>query len=282
MSPQIQNVIPSFNIQAPKIYTGSAKLVIEAGPMGILFTILNTGDCFQAVLVYSFPNKLTEAEVNEEMQETLNTDPLLKKQYREIHLIWCFPESILVPPDLFDREKSPAMLDLVFGDARKTKIAHDFLYKHNLYNVYRVPESTAAAFEAKFPSVPQTHQYSLLVDRMRKEGNELFVLFYTGSFTAMLCKEGKLQVIQNFIYNTPDDIVFHLLNVCKAFDVSPDSARLCLNGMVDKKSNLYAAIYKYFLHIEFDSTPANFTVAEELKNQPAHFFSHLFYQAICV
>lgn len=98
----------------------------------------------------------------------------------------------------------------------------------------------------------------------------------------MLCKEGKLQAIQNFTYNTPEDIVFHLLNVCKAFDVEAGTARLCLSGMVDKKSNLYAAIYKYFLHIEFDNLPANFTVAEELKSVPPHFFSHLFYQAICV
>jgi len=250
--------------------------------MGISFTILNTGDCFQAVQMYSFPNKLTEAEVNEEMQETLGTDPLLKRQYKEIHLIWCFPESILVPPELFDREDSQAMLNLVFGDTRETTISHDFLYKHNLYNVYRVPESMAKIFADKLPAVPQTHQYSLLVDRVRKGGNEFFVLFYTGSLTVMLCKEGNLQAIQNFIYNTPDDIIFHLLNVCKSFEVAPDSARLCLSGMVDKKSNLYAAIYKYFLHIEFDSMPANFTVAEELKSQPPHFFSHLFYQAICV
>lgn len=282
MSPQTQKVNPSFNIQAPKIYTESAKLVIEAGSMGISFTILNTGDCFQAVVMYSFPNKLTETEVNEELQEILHTEPLLKKQYKEIHLIWCYPEAVLVPPQYFEKENSTAMLNLVFGDTGNAVLHHDFLYKHNLHNVYRVPQAASDIMENIFPAVPQSHQYSLLVDRVMKGGNELFVLFYTGTLTAMLCKEGKLQAIQNFNYNTPDDIVFHLLNICRAFEVAPETARLCLSGMVDKRSNLYAAVYKYFLDIEFDSIPAHFTIAEELKSSPPHFFSHLFYQAICV
>lgn len=282
MLPQTQNVNPSFNIQSPKIYTEAAKLVIEAGPMGISFTILNTGNCFQAVVIYSFPNKLTEAEINEELQEILNTEPLLKKQYKEKQLIWCFPESILVPPALFEKENSSEMLNLVYGDAKKTSLQHDFLYKHNLHNAYRVPRHTGQIISGSLPSVPQSHQYSLLVNRGQKEGNRLFVLFYTGSLTLMLHKEDRLQVIQHFPFHTPEDTVFHLLNVCRAFDVAPDEVRLCLSGLIDKKSNLYAAIYKYFLDISFDEIPAGYTTAEELKPYPPHFFSHLFYEAICV
>ena len=282
MSPQIQNVNPSFNIQAPKIYTNPAQLFIEAGPMGISFVILNTGDCFQAVVMYTFPNKLTEAEVNEELEDILKGEPLMKKQYKKIHIIWTYPESILVPPDLFDRDNNAAMLNLVFGDVVKGNVQHEFLYKHNLHNTYRVPGSAAKIFEELLPSATQSHQYSLLVDQLRKGGNELFVLFYTGSLTLMLCKDDKLQVIRNFTYNTPEDIIYHLLNVCRSFDVEPEAAKLRLSGMVDKRSNLYAAVHKYFLQIEFENLPANFTVAEELKSQPPHFFSHLFYQALCV
>lgn len=273
---------PSFNIQSPRIYTEAAKLVIEAGPTGISFTILNTGNCFQAVVIYSFPNKLTEAEINEELQEILKAEPLLKNQYREKQLIWNFAESILIPPSLFDKENSNGMLNLVYGDARKTALHHDFLYRHNLHNIFRIPQHTNNLFGESLPAVPQSHQYSLLVNRIENGRDTLFVLFYTGSFTLMLCREGKLQVIQQFCFQTPEDIVFHLLNVCKSFDVLPDTLQLCLSGMVDKKSNLYAAIYKYFLHISFDEIPSGYTVAEELKTWPPHFFSNLFFQAVCV
>ncbi len=273
---------PSFNLQAPKIYTESADLFIEAGPSGISFVVLNTGDCFQAVVSYSFPNKMPEAEVQEELEEILQTEPLLKRSYRRTHIIWTYPESILVPPELFDRENSKEMLGLVFGDLRHGSIFHDFLYKHNLHNTHRIPDAALQLFESRLHPSTQRHQYSLLVDRMKNGGNELFIVFYTGSMTLMLCKEGKLQLIRNFNYNTPEDVAYHLLNVCRNFDVEPASARLYLSGMVDKKSNLYAAVYKYFLNIEFDNIPVNHTVAEEIKAQPPHFFSHLFYQALCV
>jgi hypothetical protein len=72
------------------------------------------------------------------------------------------------------------------------------------------------------------------------------------------------------------------LNVCKGFDVQPDSVILHINGMIDENSALYSAIYKYFLQIEFDTLPEGYTYDDGIKNYPAHFFSHLFALASCV
>lgn len=273
---------PSFNILAPNIYTGSATLFIEAGPTGISFVVLNTGDCFQAVVTYSFPNRMNPAEIQEEMEEILRTEPLLQKPFSKTHLIWTYPESILVPPELYDREQSKDMLELVFGDLVQGSIFHDFLYRHNLYNTHRIPDSIRRIFEERIPVSTQRHQYSLLIDRARQEGNELFLCFYSGSFTLMLCKDGNLQIIRNVIYNTPEDVAYYLLDTCRCFEIAPDSVKLSLSGMIDKKSNLYAAVYKYFLHIEFAELPPHHAVAEEIRAHPPHFFSHLFYQALCV
>ena len=52
--------------------------------------------------------------------------------------------------------------------------------------------------------------------------------------------------------------------------------------MIDEKSALYAAIYKYFLNIEFEKLPDGFTYDGAIKEFPPHFFSHLFALASCV
>ena len=174
------------------------------------------------------------------------------------------------------------MLNLVFGDAKKGLIRSDFLYKHNLYNVYRTPETVVDIFSSYLPVATKTHLFSTIVNRDLPRGNHLFTVFYSNSLTIMLCKDGKLQVVQNFNYTHADDCVFHLLNVCKGFDVQPDSVMLHINGMIDEKSGLYAAIYKYFLQVEFDVLPENYTYYEMIKNYPPHFFSHLFALASCV
>ena len=268
----------SFNIQAPGIYTESAQLFVEVGPRGISIVIMNTGNFFQAVVIYSFPDQLNEAA----LKEILQGNELLQQHYLKTHIFWAFPESILVPPELMNDDSNIEMLNLVYGDAKGDPVKSDFLYKHNLHNIYRIPETIRGSLSAKFPMATQSHQYSLLVNRNFKKEDELFVVFYTNHLTMMLCKEGHLQVIQDFEYSSPDDSVYHLLNACKSFEVMPAKVILHISGLIDERSGLYASIYKYFLNVEFDKLPGNFSCTEEIKDHPPHFFSHLFALASCV
>ncbi len=278
----MHHVNPSFNIQSPGIYTEAAQLFVEAGPMGISFVILNTGNCFQAVTTYSFSNKLNEKELTELIKEIVQNDELLQKQYRKTHIFWSFTESILVPPELLNDNNKSEMLNLVYGDVKKSSLKSDFLYKHNLHNIFRIPGSIQECLHVKFPYAAQSHQYSLLVNRQTNGEDALFVVFYTNSLTMMLWKGGRLQVIQNFEYFSPEDTAYHLLNVCKSFDMQPNKVILYISGLIDEKSNLYSSMYKYFLHMEFDKLPVDFTYGEEIKDHPVHYFSHLFFLASCV
>jgi len=279
---QIQHVNPSFDIQASLLETETAQLFVEAGPMGVSAVILGADNYFKAVVSYSFSNKLTRPELAEKLQEILQTENLLTRQYAKTHIFWSFPESILVPGGLVNDDKNNEMLNLVYGDLNTGVTKSDFLYKHNLHNIYRVPEPVHELFTAYLPYATQTHQYTTMVNREMSDGNHLYAVFYGSSLTLMLCKQDKLQVIQNFVYDNPEDTAYHLLNVCKSFDVQPNKVTLHISGLVDEKSNLYAAIYKYFLLIEFDSLPGNFSYYDEIEEHPPHFFTHLFALASCV
>jgi len=278
----MQHVNPSFNIQATEIDFETAQLFTEAGPMGFSLVVLGADNCFKAVVIYPFSPGIIETEIADKLKEICNSENLLKKQYSRSHNFWAFTESILVPAELMNADRNLNMLNLVFGDAKQGIIHSDFLYKHNLHNVYRIPEAVIDIFSAALPVATQTHLFSAIVNRDMPGGNHLFTVFYSNSLTIMLCKEGKLQVIQNFNYTHADDCVFHLLNVCKGFDIQPDSVTLHINGMIDENSGLYAAVYKYFLNIEFDTLSGDYTYDEAIKNHPPHFFSHLFELASCV
>lgn len=250
--------------------------------MGFSLVVLGADNCFKAVVIYPFSPGINATEIAEELKVICNSSNLLKKQYSKTHIFWAFIESILVPAELMNADRNLNMLNLVFGDAKQGIIYSDFLYKHNLHHVYRLPEAVIDIFSPALPSATQTHLFSALINRDLPEGNHLFTVFYGNSLTIMLCKEGKPHVIQNFMYTQADDCVFHLLNVCKGFDVQPDSVMLHINGMIDEHSGLYAAVYKYFLNTVFDTLPGEYTYVEEIKNHPPHFFSHLFALASCV
>ena len=278
----MQHVNPSFNIQATEIDFETAQLFAEAGPTGISLVVLGSNNCFNAVVTYAFAAGLTDIELAHNLNAICKTEYLLQKQYSKTHIFWSFAESILVPAELMNADRNTNMLNLVFGDAKQGTMRSDFLYKHNLHNVYRLPDTVADIFATALPVATQTHLFSALVNRDIPAGNHLFTIFYSSSLIVVLCKEGKLQVTQHFDYNSADDAVFHLLNVCKGFDVQPDSASLHISGMIDEKSGLYDAIYKYFLNIEFDKLPDGYAYDDEIKNHPPHFFSHLFELASCV
>ena len=276
------HVNPSFNIQASGIDFETAQLFTEAGPMGLSLAVLDGDNCFKAVVTYAFAGVVNENELAEKFTKIFTSEILLQKQYNKTHIFWSFAESILVPAELMNTDRNMNMLNLVFGDALQGIIRSDFSYKHNLHNVYRIPQSVIDIFSSYLPVATQTHLFSTMVNKDLPEGNHLFTVFYSTSITIMLISAGKLQVVQNFEYHDADDCVFHLLNMCKGFEVEPNSVTLHINGMIDEKSGLYAAIYKYFLNIEFKKLPDGFTYDSAIKEYPPHFFSHLFALATCV
>ena len=273
---------PSFAIRAAEIETTAGHLLIEAGPAGISFVILDRNKCFAAVVVYAFPFDMNASAMAQQLEEIVQAEPLLQQQFKKTDIAWTFPQAILVPNEWMNTEAAGDMLDLVYGDLNSGNVKSDFMFRHNLHTIYRIPEAVANVMANHFLYASQTHQYSLLPDLLKNEGNQLYVIFYNNRLTAMLHKEGKLQVIQNLSYQNPEDAAYHLLNVCQRFEVAVDSVVVKLSGMIDIQSNLYAALYKYFLHIGFEALPGDVLYNEAINDHPPHFFSHLFAMALCV
>ena len=255
---------------------------MESGPQGISIVIIDGNNSFAAVIVYAFPAFTADSEYLACLEEIMKNEQLVAGVYKKIDIIWTFPETILVPQEHMERDLSGEMLNLVFGDLEKTEGKTDFLFRHNIHNIYRVPSLIGEAFTSRFPFAGQTHQYSLLAEMVKEKGNHLLAVFYSSSVTVLLRKEGQLQMIRNFGYQEPDDAAWHLLNVCERFEASPDDTVLHLSGMINTDSNLYAALYKYFLHIQLEALPETAGYFDAIKKQPAHYFSHLFASALCV
>ena len=98
----------------------------------------------------------------------------------------------------------------------------------------------------------------------------------------MLLKDGKLQVVQTYLYKSPEDVAYYLLHICESFDADVNNITVVLNGMIGQDSRLYNEICKYFLDIRFGSLPEGIAYPEAVNEYPAHYFSHLFAIAQCV
>ncbi len=275
-------VKPSFSIQSNAAVT-DAHLFVFAGGSGISFAVLDRQrNMFVSLCIYQFANDKTADEKNVLLGDIISNEVTAQQFYSKTDIIWCVPQSIITPQSFFTREYSGEMLDLVFGDAGTHTVKHELVLKQHAYNVYRVDGATEKKITGKFPAAVQWHQSSLMLNFEADKKNWLYCNFNPGSLTIMLRKNSRLQCLQVFEYNTPEDAAYHILNVCNRFETAAGDTMVCVSGMIDETSALYSEVYKYFSAISFFELPDVFAYSDDIKSYPAHYFSHLFATAACV
>jgi hypothetical protein len=276
-------VNPSFSIASPDIDTTDSNLLIEVSNQGISFIIINAEKHCTALSMYHFVAGTAFDEVANYLDDIATTQPTLQAVFKKVSFVYAFSTSLLVPQQfMMNSTPSKNMLDMVYGDTTEVIVRSDFVPEYNLHNIYRVPKQVDWVIANLFSHATHYHLYSLLPQAIKPEGNYLYCIFSTTQIAVQLVKEGRLQVVQNFEYRVPADAVYHLLNVCERFDADVNETLVQLNGMVDVSSNLFDQLYKYFPHLRFGSLTDAFTYEEEIKQFPAHYFSHLFQLATCV
>ncbi len=283
MPAENHTVNPSFNITTENTPLNKPNLFISAGKQGISFIQLDTdSNTFISVLVYHFAKHLTATAIAEQVNEIVSSENLSQQHFKKIFVTWYFDENVFVPQEYFDAGNSKEMLVLVHGDLMQGAVQNELVATHNLHTVYKIPAVVKNIFNIAFPFCIQNHQSSLLINFEKNNKDLLYCNFYPEHLTVLLRKNGQLQIIQQFEYASPEDAVYHLLNVCQSFETDAAKTILTVSGMIDTDSNLYSELYKYFQSVNCADLSASFNYAEEIKDHPAHYFSHLFATASCV
>ncbi|MFT3680485.1 MAG: DUF3822 family protein [Ferruginibacter sp.] len=272
---------PSFEIRSSITDTAGASLFVEIGQHGVSYWVINNMECMELV-VYHFPANAPYDAAANYLKEVVSANPVLQEPFDKINIIYAYPSAVLVPYEYMKHELKKNILEMVYGDAQDVTIKTDYMYRHQLYNVYSVPKQVDATVAYLLSADNCQHQYSLLPDILKDNNNNLYCIFNNSYFTVMLQKEGKLQLLQTYSYKTPEDAAYYMLQLCESFGVKPASIQLYLNGMIDLSSSLYHEISKYFLEIKFGSLPDDYSYPEAIQEYPAHFFSHLFTMGLCV
>lgn len=266
----------------PGIDTTQSNLLVELSAQGFSYIAINEHNACIALSVYHFDTAFNHNKLANYLKNIVSNQSILQQPFKKINFVYSFAEAVLVPQAFINNQTNETMMGLVYGDISDSITRNDFIQKQNLQIIYRVPKQIDAMIAHLFTQANHCHLYSLLPNIIKATGNQLHCIFGTKNITVQLVKDGKLQVIQNFAYKLPEDVAYHLLNVCERFDVAVNDTEIELNGMIDVDSNLYNEVYKYFSNPTFALLPENFIYSDEIKKYPAHYFSHLFQLAACV
>ncbi len=275
-------MIPIFHFNNNNQTNNSIDLLLEIGYQSVSYLMMEgTDNCIELGLFHLPKSSDNQLETN--LNEILSTDSFKNKNFRKINIVFSFPEAVMIPDEFMFQSAAKELLGLVYGYVSTDDIKSDIVYKQNLHVVYVVPKTIITIIHETLHQVNYSHLYAQLssVDLKNTEA-QLVCIFDTNSFAVSLSKNEKIQIIQRYKYNNPEDVSFYLLQICGNYNVNIQSCTLQLFGMIDISSNLYNELYKYFMQIEFGTIPKTVQLPEDMKEYPAHYFAHLFLLASCV
>ncbi|MBW7891654.1 MAG: DUF3822 family protein [Chitinophagaceae bacterium] len=280
------SVSAAYQIQVPVNEIKDAagcNLYVEVAGDHLLFGILDNNRREFIALQYV---NLDGFNALNHCKEIIYHNEWLARSYNKVVVIYYFPESLLIPDSLYDEQLNQVSFDLLYGDLKKGELLMDDLPDWNLKNLYRVPVVLHQLLGTHFPKGHFFHAYSILLKRckisgLRVEGDEASLVFYPNKLLFALFRNRQLQIVQTFEYETAEDVAYHLLNVCRRFDVNNEEILLKISGLLDDQSSVFAELLKYFLDVQLERRPEAFSYAEAFDAYPPHFFSPLFNTALC-
>lgn len=258
------------------------SLVIELGMKGVSCYWHGKNTIHAEGLVMYRSDRESEVDkVVEDLRELLS-EKIFQEKYSSVKVFIRPEETLLIPADYYSTSGAAASLDLVFGDLSGRIIRTEDIQSTGIKICYRLPGILQDFLAERFSSSGYRHSGACLLPRKKEvKGHVLECLFSPGDFMVNVYFSGKLFMMQHFEYRSSTDVAYFLLAICHHHKIKAESVTLKLSGTIDKDSNLFSELFKYFIQVEWAGEGTDDILNNEMKAIPAHYFDHLVALASC-
>lgn len=282
-------VKPGFEIIAeqPGNPSGSVRRVIEISEK-YLSTLLMVRSAQKLIALRNYSLlQTTDTTTVQEITGILNEeDENIDFQY-DTRVVYNYTESALLPAQVYSSKLEGSFTRVIFGDAERGNLRTDSIPGMEIEHIYRVARNVNFYLEQRFPQAEHRHSYSLMIPvykakaEAESEADMIKVEFYSDRFILLIFKNKDLQVINTYLYQTPEDVVYYMLGLCRKLDVDPAAALTLIAGLIDVQSPLFTELNKYFARVVLESMPLAIQQQGLVNEYPDHYFANLMNLALC-
>jgi Protein of unknown function (DUF3822) len=271
----------AFKIQPMDNTASGCHLLIEAGWEGISFVYYSIDPLkVEGLYIYHFEKNSTALQIADELSLFFKEENL--PEYLSCIISYNFKECTLLPSSLYNEALLPQMLNILYADNAEVNNYAEKINAQDAHMLYRVNHHIDSVIRKEFPGAQVHHSNFFQLPVLSQHIDSMYCIIYQNSMKVVLFKEGVLQIVQIFEYTTPSDVAYQLLNICNQHDLSSRQITITVSGFIDKKSNLFDELYRYFLNIDLDKPDNGVAIATHISQYPVHFFSHLILLVKCV
>lgn len=228
--------------------------------------------------------------IEEEQPSALQDWALDKKdwvrQWQRVTVLHQSRQSLLIPSALYGNDNAKELLDCQFGDLFKGTMLTDQHADEQHYTIYRMPTQVYNAVAEIHPQTTHIHQLTTWLQQLTKlnhpeDGAMYLVIDQNLIFMALYHNGWK--IMQQFVYQTPDDVSYLVLSALQMEGLSPATTPVEWSGWMDTDSALYLDLYKYLGNLSTTRLPAGIVLNDrQLLGMPVHFFTPLIQSGQCV
>ncbi len=185
---------------------------------------------------------------------------LLDFNFSCINVYYNFEEALMMPLGKLNATASEEYLNLVYGNTQKSIIKYD-LFQGNVpfVTLYRIKQAVMDLLNRNFLLFNAQHVYTNILNHVmsRQDLPFLFMklIIYCHHAILVFVKDGQLQLIQNFQYQSQDDLLYYSLNVVEQSGFSALQTQLEISGFIDFIPNFEDQLKQSFGIVSFDKVP---------------------------
>jgi len=245
-------------------------LFIEAGKNHIACWCKKPGDDRLRAFEFFRCNDCSSENLEEIVDNARLYSKLLTMPVNATNFFWNTNEVLCLPPGNNDPDFLKANFELLFGNTPNTKI---FSASTELCTVaWRIEDEQQHIAQDCFRGALFTHQYTSLLKSLHSiRANNFYLIFYPNYFTLVVFKDEQLQFAQTRKYNTPEDVLYFVLNVCTQYNIEK-SVNILSGGFIDEKSSLYEILYQYLEGFQLMRVDENAFATEAFKDFLSHHY----------
>ena len=280
------NILPKANYSPStldNLLTEKCHLSIEIGLNSIGYSIFDTLTLTYIVLKdFEFDSRNIEESITI-LERIITSEFLLKKEFYSSCLSLNNLPSTLVPTPFFNDKKKENILN--FNQKIYDDILTDKLQHIDAVNIYSAPTILTELIQKHFPSTQIKSSSSIWIDQLlaqNKEDEKVYAVISDNLLELFVIKNGKLELHNNFVTGSKEDVLYYLLFVMEQLGLSTEKTELVLFGHILKSDELYQLLFNYVRYISFGKRPNNLQYANELESIQKHKYFCLFSQLLCV
>ena len=260
------------------------RLVLEVGKTHIAAISQNENKDILAFELFSFAEDQT-VDFAALFTAVSADSMLINTSYEATEVFINNETSVLVPIFTFDRQIAADYLEIIFGESVSCKTQFEHLpVEPGIINVYRIDEQILTVLQKNLKNVTIKHTRSNIVKKVVSgifsyPAECIYIQFYNTFIIAAVIKDKNLLIVQSFIYENTEDVLYNLLNMARRFELDSDKLVLKIGGMIDLNFTLYRELITYFRHVEVQNAETS-ALLPEIKDYPLHYFTPFFNLAL--